>query len=300
MTDAPRAGEMVELAPGLRRIIAPNPSPMTYWGTNTYVLGRGAVTLVDPGPNIAAHAKAILSGLAKGETIARILVTHSHVDHSPLARPMAEAAGVPVYAYGNAEAGRSEVMRALVAEGLASGGEGVDSAFAPDICLADGAPLDIGNGEEVTAVWTPGHFANHLSFAYGGALLSGDHIMGWASTMISPPDGDLSAFFASCEMLLARGETTYYPGHGAPVADGPARTREMVAHRKAREAEILASLAKGAKTPRALTQEIYQDTPPALHGAAMRNVFAHLIDLTNKEKTAPSGALSEAAEFHLT
>lgn len=300
MKDAPRAGEMIELAPHLRRIIAPNPSPMTFWGTNTYVLGTGAVTLVDPGPNLPAHAEAILAGLQPGETIARILVTHSHVDHSPLARPMAEAAGCKVYAYGDAQAGRSERMRALVAEGLATGGEGVDSAFAPDICLANGEVLDIGGGQSVTALWTPGHFANHLSFAYEGAILSGDHIMGWASTMISPPDGDLSAFFASCARLLARGESTYYPGHGAPVLDGPARTREMVAHRQAREAEILEALKQGPKTPRELTKEIYNDTPPALHGAAMRNVFAHLIDLTDKGKTAPNGALREDAAFDLT
>ncbi len=297
MQDAPPAGEMQQLAPGLRRILAPNPSPMTFWGTNTYVLGEGAVTLVDPGPELAQHAKAILDGLHPGESIARILITHAHVDHSPLARPMAEAAGCKVFAYGGPTAGRSEVMRALVEAGMATGGEGVDQGFAPDIPLADGETLDIGNGRTIEAIWTPGHFCNHLSFAMNDVLLSGDHVMGWASTMISPPDGDLTAFMSSCEKLLGRSEARYYPGHGAPVETPKARLDWLMAHRRGRETDILQALSKGPATVPALAKAIYKDTQDALLGAAQRNVFAHLIDLTTRQKTIATPALSANATF---
>ncbi len=173
MKGAPPIGEMQELEPGIRRILAPNPSPMTYWGTNTYVVGEGRVAVIDPGPADPVHLRAILNGLAPGETVSYILVTHAHLDHSPLARPLAEATGAPVLAFGDALAGRSQVMCALVEGGLRSGGEGVDAGFAPDICLADGEAV-AGDGWRLTALWTPGHFANHLCFALEDALFTAD------------------------------------------------------------------------------------------------------------------------------
>ncbi|GGD29147.1 MBL fold metallo-hydrolase [Sinisalibacter lacisalsi] len=298
MKDArPTPGVIQPLAPGIRLLLAPNPSPMTHWGTNTYVLGEGAVTVLDPGPAIRAHYDAILAGLAPGERVARVLVSHAHLDHSPLARPLAEATGARVQAFGPPEAGRSPVMADLAARGLAAGGEGVEHGFTPDVQLEDGETLDIGNGRRLETIWTPGHFAGHLSFALDEVIFTGDHVMGWASTLISPPDGDLTAFLASCHRLAARRARLFLPGHGAPVTDPAARLDWLVAHRKSREAEILAALAKGPATPDGLARAIYADTPAALLPAAARNVFAHLIDLTTREITRPRPKLAADASF---
>ena len=295
MKDAPPVGVMEALEPGIRRLLAPNPSPMTYWGTNTYVVGEGRVAVIDPGPADPMHLRAILDGLAPGETISHILVTHAHLDHSPLARPLAEATGAPVMAYGDALAGRSQVMTDLVAGGLRSGGEGVDAEFVPDVTLADGEILS-GDGWQIETVWTPGHFANHLCFALGDALFTADHVMGWASSLVSPPDGDLTAFMASCHKLAARADRIYYPGHGAPVTDPAARIQWLISHRLTREAQILDALAMADRVE-TLTETIYADTPPALIPAARRNVFAHLIDLTTRGLTHAEPTLSEAAQF---
>jgi glyoxylase-like metal-dependent hydrolase (beta-lactamase superfamily II) len=297
--DMPAHGELVTLEPGLRRIIAPNPSPMTYWGTNTFVLGGGAVTVVDPGPDLPDHMDALLAGLAPGEEVARILVTHSHVDHSPLARRLSAATGAPVLAFGDATAGRSQVMSDLVAQGMASGGEGVDQGFAPDEILRDGETLDIGSGLSVEAIWTPGHYSNHLSFAIGDAVLVGDHVMAWASSLVSPPDGDLTAFMASCEKLLARRDRIHFPAHG-PAIEGPeARLRWLIDHRKSRETSILAALEPGPATVAGLTRSIYTDTPEPLLAAAQRNVFAHLIDLSTRGKVSAEPTLDPEARFSL-
>ncbi|MEC7764037.1 MAG: MBL fold metallo-hydrolase [Pseudomonadota bacterium] len=293
-------GVMETMEPGLRRIIAPNPSPMTYWGTNTFVLGAGDVTVVDPGPDHAGHLEAVLGGLEPGERVAQILVTHSHMDHSPLARGLSRATGAPIYAFGGATAGRSQVMADLVAGGMTSGGEGIDVGFAPDHEMKDGDRLDIGNGLTVEAIWTPGHHSNHLSFAMGDMVLVGDHVMAWASSLVSPPDGDLTAFMASCERLIARDDRIHYPAHGPAIEDPKARLRWLIDHRKGREAGILDHLAAGPATPAALTQAIYTDTPAALLPAAERNVFAHLIDLWSCEKVTADPSLSPTATFALT
>ena len=295
--ERPLAGVMAALEPGLRRIIAPNPSPMTYWGTNTFVLGEGDVAVIDPGPADRGHMDAILSELARGERVTQILVTHAHLDHSPLAEPLSEATGAPVIAFGDAFAGRSAVMQDLVARGLTSGGEGVDTRFTPDICVADGEVFQAG-GCDVEAIWTPGHFANHLSFAAQDVVFTGDHVLGWASSMVSPPDGDLTAFMASCAKLAARQDKVYYPAHGARITDPAARMAWLIAHRQSREAEILAALADGKPTTiTALTRKIYTDTPVALIPAAERNVFAHLIDLSVREIVAANPKLEAHAEF---
>ena len=288
---------MIEIAPGIRRVLAPNPSPMTYWGTNTFLLGHGAVTVIDPGPALRSHLKAILAGLDRGERIARILVTHAHLDHSPLARPLAEATGAKVCAFGPPTAGRCAVMTALADAGLAGGGEGVDHDFVPDVRLDDGEPIDIGHGTALTALWTPGHFSSHLSFALGDVVFTGDQVMGWASTLISPPDGDLSAFLTSCERLAARGDRMFLPAHGPAVTDPAARLTWLVAHRRAREEQILAALAAGPATVPALTGAIYTDTDPRLLPAAERNVFAHLIDLAGRDIVRAMPALSPEARF---
>lgn len=287
---------MQELEPGIRRIVAPNPSPMTLHGTNCYVIGTGAVAVVDPGPADPGHIAAILAGLAPGERVSHILVTHAHLDHSPGARLLAEATGAPVLAFGPPHAGRSPVMADLAARGIAGGGEGVDRAFAPDAVLPDGAVLAHGDWS-VTALHTPGHFCNHLCFAVGDAVLSGDHVMGWASTLISPPDGDLGDYFRALAKLDGLGARVLYPGHGAPVDAPAARIAELAAHRRDRSAQILAALAQGPATVAELTARIYTDTPPALIPAAARNVLAHLIEMTSQNEVAPQGALHPEARF---
>ena len=284
MTDpapfAPRPGIPLTLAPGLRLVLAPNPSPMTERGTNTWLLGEGAVSVIDPGPDDPAHLRAILAALAPGERITRILVSHSHIDHSPAARPLSQATGAPVLAYGDSAAGRSARMRALDGQPI-GGGEGVDAAFAPDERLPDGAELEVG-GLALRVVHTPGHLGNHLCFLWGEALFTGDQVMGWAPSLVSPPDGDLTDFMASLDRLEALGPVRLYPGHGAPVADGRARIAELRAHRKGRERAILAALTAGATSAPEITAAVYTDVPPALLPAAMRNVLAHLIDLEGR------------------
>lgn len=295
--DSPRPGVVERIAPGIRRILAPNPSPMTYWGTNTFLLGDGDVTVIDPGPADPGHLTAILAGLDAGERVVRVLVTHAHLDHSPLARPLAEATGAKVLAFGGPTAGRSAVMQDLAARGLVGGGEGVDREFAPDVRWEDGEPVEIGDGRVVTALWTPGHFSNHLSFALGDVVFTGDQVMGWASTLISPPDGDLTAFLASCARLAGLGARVFLPAHGAAVEDPAGRLDWLVGHRRDREAQILAELTGGPATIADLTRAIYADTDPRLLPAAERNVFAHLIDLVTRELVCAHPELGPAARF---
>ena len=294
----PTPGVPETLAPGLRRLLAPNPSPMTFRGTNTYLLGTGDLAVIDPGPLDEAHLAAILAACGAGQRISHVFVTHAHLDHSPLARPLSVATGAPVYGFGPATAGRSAVMTALAASGDLGGGEGVDAGFAPDERLEDGALVD-GDGWRLEALHTPGHMANHLSFAWGDALFSGDLVMGWATSLVSPPDGDLTAFMASLRRLQARPWQVFHPGHGAPVADPAARLAELIAHRLSRETAILAELADGPATAPALAARIYTDTPAALLPAATRNVLAHLIDLKSQNRVTHEGALQTNVAFRL-
>lgn len=293
----PIAGQPDQIAPGLRRILAPNPSPMTFRGTNTYIVGQTDLAVIDPGPDNAAHLAAILAACGPEQRITHILVTHAHVDHSPLARALSRATGAPVMAYGDAQAGRSAVMDSLAQAGLAGGGEGVDAGFVPDACLADGATVT-GSDWQLQAIWTPGHFGNHLCFAMGDILFTGDLVMGWASSLVSPPDGDLTDFMASCRCLRARADRIYLPGHGAPVTDPASRIDWLITHREAREAAIIEALQAAPATAETLARQIYTETPAMLLPAAARNVFAHLVDLTGKNIIAPEGQLSWTARFH--
>lgn len=294
----PPIGVAEDLAGGLRRIVADNPGPMTWRGTNTYLLGTRDLAVIDPGPDSAAHLDAILRAVQPGQRISHIFVTHAHLDHSPLARGLANATGAPVLAFGDATAGRTEVMRALADSGLAGGGEGVDAGFAPDQVLADGQEV-AGDGWSLRALWTPGHFSNHLAFVWGDAVFSGDLVMGWATSLVSPPDGDLGQFMASCARLRALAPRVLHTGHGAPVVDPVARIDALVAHRQARGAQIVTALRHGPATADALARRIYTDTPPALLPAAARNVFAHLIDMTERGQTTAHPNLSAQSVFAL-
>lgn len=295
----PVAGIVDTLAPGLRRVVAPNPSPMTFRGTNTYLLGEGQVTVVDPGPDDSAHLAAILAALRPGEWIGRILVTHSHVDHSALVQRLAEATRAPVFAYGDSDAGRSPAMETLLAEGFASGGEGADPGFAPNEHLEDGAVLDI-DGRPLVALHTPGHFGNHLSFLFDDSyLLSGDQVMGWSTSIVSPPDGDMGAYMTSLTRLEEHGTAVFLPGHGAPIHDAATRIGWLRDHRLMRERQVREALAGGETTAEAIARALYTDTPPILLPAAERNVLAHLIDLVQRGAAESDGPVRAGAVFRI-
>ena len=291
-------GQPQDMGGGIVRLLAPNPSPMTERGTNTYLVGRGGGTaIIDPGPDDDRHLAAILGAVGPDRHVSHIFVTHAHLDHSALVPRLARETGAPVLAFGPPMAGRSAAMQALVHAGMTGGGEGVDHAFRPDRTLGDGESIS-GDGWQITAHWTPGHFCNHLCFQTGDTVFSGDLVMGWASTLISPPDGDLGNFMSSCARLRALRAGRLLPGHGTAVDKPEQRIDWLVAHRRTREADILDALGPTPQTPAQLAATIYTDTPPALMPAATRNVLAHLIDLHRRgqvETKAPPGPHSTFA-----
>ncbi|MBO9452692.1 MBL fold metallo-hydrolase [Tropicibacter sp. R16_0] len=292
----PPVGQPIQLAPGVRRILAPNPSPMTYRGTNTYLIGDRELAVIDPGPTSPEHLEAILAALEPGQSISHIIVTHTHVDHSPLAAPLAARTGARIWAFGGAEDGRSAVMSELAQAGLAGGGEGIDTGFRPDVTVAEGEVIK-GDGWDLEVIHTPGHLGNHIALALGDVCFTADHVMGWASSLVSPPDGDLTDFMDACARLRARNWSVFHPGHGAPIDDPAGRLDWLIEHRLMREAQILTALDQGPATARGLAELIYTETPPALLPAAERNVFAHLVDLFGKSQVKPAGQLSATAEF---
>ncbi|WP_298934905.1 MBL fold metallo-hydrolase [uncultured Ruegeria sp.] len=292
----PRPGIAVEMQPGLRRILAPNPSPMTYRGTNTYLLGTYDIAVIDPGPLSDAHLSAILEALQPNQRISHIIVTHSHLDHSPLAASLAARVGAPIIAFGGPEAGRSAVMTHLAGHGLAGGGEGIDTRFRPDVEIGDGEVIR-GDSWDLEVIHTPGHLGNHIALAWGDVCFTADHVMGWASSLVSPPDGDLTDFMAACHRLRARDWSVFHAGHGAPITDPAGRLDWLIQHRLGRQAQILSALEDAPGTARQLAERIYTDTPPALLPAAERNVFAHLVDLESKSQVSFTGRLSAEAVF---
>ncbi len=292
----PTPGQVVWLSDQIRRVVAPNPSPMTYRGTNTYLVGTREVAVIDPGPMMDAHLQAILAALEPGESISHIIVTHSHLDHSPLAVPLSRQTGAPILGYGGPQAGRSAVMTQLAHQGLSGGGEGIDTAFDPDITVADGHIID-GDAWSLEVIHTPGHLGNHIALALGDVCFTADHVMGWASSLVSPPDGDLTDFMASCRRLRGRDWSVFHAGHGAPITDPSARLDWLIEHRLGREAQILAALEDGPADVTQLTRQIYVDTPEALLKAAERNVFAHLVDLVGRSLVTSDSTLSVTAAF---
>lgn len=286
------------LEPDLRLIRAPNPSAMTGTGTNSYIVGRDALCIIDPGPDDPKHMARICAAIEPWQTVAAILVTHSHKDHSALAPRLAQTLGAPVLAFGDSQSGRSELMQRLAGHGDTGGGEGVDTAFKPDQVLSDGAILTLGQ-DKLQAIWTPGHMANHLCFLWRGAAFTGDHVMGWSSSLVSPPDGDLGAFMRSLTRLQDRRPRCLYPGHGPMVGEPAARIAALREHRLLREAQILTELKSAPQTIPSLVSRIYTDTPLALHSAAARNVHAHLIDLWERSLVKTDGFPNLSARFRL-
>ncbi len=271
----PHYGETVTLSPLVRRIVAPNASAFTFHGTGTYILGHGEVAVIDPGPLRQDHLTALMRALG-GEQVSAILITHTHLDHSPLAEPLKRATGAPTYGFGP-HGGRDAIQVE----------EGADRDFVPDIVLTDGGTVS-GSGWTVDAVHTPGHTSNHLCFGLREekALFSGDHVMGWSTSVISPPDGDMAAYIASLRKLLVRDDALYYPTHGNPIRDPKRHVESFIAHRLDREEQIFACLDSGLSRIADMVPAMYRDVPQNLHPAAARSVLAHLIQMVAERRIA--------------
>lgn len=266
-----RYDELEEVSPLVRRIVADNPGAFTGPGTNTYVVGRGRVAVIDPGPAYGEHVAAILDSL-RSEKIEFILLTHSHIDHWPAAPELSRATGAPIYAMGSHG----------------------------DKRLTDGDVVG-GDGWELTAVHTPGHASDHLcySLAQERTLFSGDHVMGWSTSVISPPDGNMRAYMSSLQKLLSRDDAVYLPAHGAPITDPKTHVRSFIEHRQERRAAILRRLAAGEATIPQLVKAVYVDVSPALHGVAASSVWAHLIELVESGEADCDGAPSMNQRYRL-
>ena len=274
--DAPYA-RIETLEPAIARVLAHNPSAFTYYGTQTYLVGEAELAVIDPGPALDEHVEALVRAIA-GRPVVAICCTHTHRDHSPAARPLAEATGAPVIG--------------CAPLSLETVGPRADAAFdgdyAPDRVLADGDSLTI-DGKALTAVATPGHTSNHLCFAYGDALLTGDHVMGWSTTVVVPPDGDMAAYMASLQKLRERGDRTYYPAHGPPVTNPSQYVRGLIGHRMQREKQILRLVMEAPRDIPAIVAAAYPGLDPRLVVAAGGSVLAHLVDLAARGMVERSG-----------
>ena len=286
----PEYGVCRRVSPRIRRVVANNPGPFTFTGTGTYIVGNGTVAVIDPGPDDGAHLEALLAAV-EGETVSHVLVTHTHRDHAPLARPFADAVGALVLA-----------ARPPARETYASGGldEAEDQTFRPDVILNDGDRI-AGPDWTLETLATPGHASNHLAFALieENALFSGDHVMGWATSVVAPPDGDMGAYMDSLERVAARGFETLWPTHGAPVTDVAPFLTAYKAHRLEREAQILARLAAGDRTIAEMVPGLYAAVDERLWPAASLSVLAHLIDLVRRGVVVCDGEPGLASAFRL-
>jgi len=266
----PEYGRLTRVSPLVRRLVAPNSSPFTAWGTGTYVVGNGKVAVIDPGPDDAAHIEALLTGLGD-ETVSHIVVTHTHRDHSPGARLLQARTGAAVLGCApHGEEGESVEA-------------GADYAFVPDTQLYEGDRIS-GTEWTLAAVPTPGHTSNHLCYALEQelALFTGDHVMGWSTSVVSPPDGDMAQYMASLAKLLSRPDARYYPTHGAPIDAPQAYVEQLIAHRLEREEQVLECLRSGLDSIEAMVEKLYADVDPRLHRAAGRSVLAHLVKLVDE------------------
>ncbi len=265
-------GLVEQVHPLVRRVLAGNPSPFTFTGTQTYIVGSGEVAVIDPGPDLADHVDAILSATS-GERIAAILCTHTHRDHSPASRLLAAATGAPIIGC---------PPLALEDDGPRADAS-FDFDYVPDQVLEHGDSI-AGEGWTLRAVATPGHTSNHLCFALDEekTLFTGDHVMGWSTTVVSPPDGDMTLYMRSLKDLLERDDRLYLPAHGPPVEKTHAHVRALLAHRRMREKQILAELGKGHDQIVRMVETMYRDVDPRLHPAAGRSVLAHLVDLERR------------------
>jgi glyoxylase-like metal-dependent hydrolase (beta-lactamase superfamily II) len=280
----PEPGRLEQVSPLIRRWVLPNPGPFTFTGTCAYVVGRGAVAVLDPGPGRPGEVEALLAALGD-ETVRDIVVTHTHRDHSPAARGLKRLTGAPISGCGPHFAARPLHMgERNILDASA------DMEHTPDRAMREGDTLS-GAGFTLTAIATPGHTMNHLCFrlAEENALLSGDHVMAWSTSIVAPPDGSMGAYMASLEKLRGGGEKIYWPGHGGPVRDPERYLRAIIGHRRMREASIVAALNESAADITALVERMYVGLAPGLKGAAGLSVYAHLEDLVGRGLVATDG-----------
>ena len=282
-------GRCDQVSPLIRRVVAENPGPFTFTGTGTYIVGHDEVAVIDPGPPDHRHLEALLEAV-KGERVSHVLVTHTHTDHSPLARPFAEATGAPILA------ARPPALPSLetVAE------EGDDASFRPDVVLTGGEVVS-GPGWTLEAMATPGHASNHMAFALReeNALFPGDHVMGWSTTVVTPPDGDMDAYLASLDAVAAQDFATLWPTHGPPVTEVAPFLAAYRAHRLAREAQILARLEAGDRTIGEMVPVRYAAVDRRLWPAASLSVLAHLIRLVRLGRVTSDGPVEMGSSFRL-
>jgi len=289
--DSFRYGAAEQLAPLVRRVIAENPSKFTYHGTGTYIVGTGEVVVIDPGPNLDSHRDALAGALA-GSSVRAILITHCHSDHSSLAAWLAAETGAPTVAFGphgadawdvgddpvSSDDGDEEAADKEIAEST-------DRDFVPDVAAASGDEVASGDGWTMTALHTPGHTSNHMCFALDDGttrtLFTGDHVMGWSTTVVLPPDGDMSAYLESLRLVAGRNDDLAIPTHGSPIPDPAGFVNELIEHRLQREAQVLGAVRGGLDTIPAMVEVLYADVRRELHGPARRSVLAHLVKLVD-------------------
>ena len=285
-----RYGVIEPVAPRMRRLVARNPGPFTFHGTGTYIVGHGEVAVIDPGPDLPEHVDALLRGLA-GERVTHILVTHTHRDHSPASRPLRDATGATVYAWGPHGIGQADSQVE----------EGADREFAPDATVRHGDLIE-GRGWSFECVHTPGHTSNHMCYQLceQRALFCGDHVMAWNTTVIAPPDGDMTDYLASLQLLLGRDDRSLWPTHGPPVDDPKPFLRAYLEHRYARERQIIAELRSGTHRVREMVVHLYRDLPLSLHPAAQCSVLATLIHLHRQGRVSADGPPGLHARFVLS
>jgi glyoxylase-like metal-dependent hydrolase (beta-lactamase superfamily II) len=280
--DAPYA-KLEGLEPGVARVLAHNPSAFTYYGTQTYLVGSREVAVIDPGPDLPEHLDALEEAIA-GRPVAAIMCTHTHRDHSPAARPLAQRTGAPIIGC---------APLALETVGPRADAS-FDGEYAPDRVLSDGEELAI-DGAALTAIATPGHTSNHLCFAFGDALFSGDHVMGWSTTVVVPPDGDMAAYMRSLDKLRQREDRVYYPAHGPAVENPRQYVRHLMGHRMQREKQILRLVSERPRPIPDIVANAYPGLDPRLVVAAGGSVLAHLIDLERRGLVGRQGELWTAA-----
>jgi glyoxylase-like metal-dependent hydrolase (beta-lactamase superfamily II) len=280
--DAPYA-QLEQVEAGIGRLLAHNPSAFTYYGTQTYIAGERELVVIDPGPDLPEHLDAIEQAVG-GRPVVAIMCTHTHRDHSPAARPLSERTGAPIVGC---------APLALETVGPRADAS-FDGDYAPDQALGDGEEIEV-DGKPVTAVATPGHTSNHLCFAYGDALFTGDHVMGWSTTVVVPPDGDMAAYMASLEKLRQRDDRIYYPAHGPPVTNPKQYVRHLVGHRMQREKQILSLVRDKARSIPDIVANAYPGLDPRLVLAAGGSVFAHLLDLERRGLVEQQGDIWIAA-----
>ena len=296
--DAPRYGEVVAVSPLVRRVIADNPSKYTYFGTGTYIIGHEDVAVIDPGPLLDSHRDALAAAL-DGARVRAILVTHCHSDHSPLAAWLGDETGAPTFAFGPHGSAESHGdVDSEIEEGVTLE-ETTDTEFVPDVRVGDGEVAAMGDGWTMRGVHTPGHTSNHMCYALDeeSALFTGDHVMGWSTTVVSPPDGDMRAYIDSLRKVIARDDATLWPTHGAPVTTPRPFLQAYLAHRLEREAQVLEAVRSGTSDIESMVKVMYADVREELHKAAARSVLSHLIKLADDGEVTVEGEGKSARYF---